>query len=187
MQKKVIFLAKHLVFFGLAPSHLATLQYLRTPPVTSLPSVPFPRSYGRKMQPMTINFLLKSTFFAKNCIFFVKYLVMCIFCCTFAPLFRRRDLRAWQKVRQTRLFSSVGQSTWFVISGSLVRIRQEAQEKLNFEIIEIGSIPERPNGADCKSAGFHLRWFESICSHKQKHNRRGSRGWFAEIAQSIEH
>ena len=28
-----------------------------------------------------------------------------------------------------RLFSSVGQSTWFVISGSLVRIRQEAQIK----------------------------------------------------------
>ena len=27
------------------------------------------------------------------------------------------------------LFSSVGQSTWFVISGSLVRIRQEAQKK----------------------------------------------------------
>ena len=27
-----------------------------------------------------------------------------------------------------RLFSSVGQSTWFVISGSLVRIRQEAQK-----------------------------------------------------------
>ena len=50
---------------------------------------------------MPLFFLLKSTFFAKNCIFFVKYLVMCIFCCTFAPLFRRRDLRAWQKVRQT--------------------------------------------------------------------------------------
>ena len=36
------------------------------------------------------HFLQKSTFFAKKCIFFVKYLVMCIFCCTFAPLFRRR-------------------------------------------------------------------------------------------------
>ena len=92
-----IFFGKYFVIFGLSPSHLATLQYLRTPPVTSLPSVPFPRSYGRKMQPMTVNFLPKSTFFAKKCIFFVKYLVMCIFCCTFAPLFRRRDLRAWQK------------------------------------------------------------------------------------------
>ena len=28
-----------------------------------------------------------------------------------------------------------------------------------------GDIPERPNGADCKSAGECLRWFESICPH----------------------
>ena len=28
-----------------------------------------------------------------------------------------------------------------------------------------GHIPEWPNGADCKSAGFRLRWFESICAH----------------------
>ena len=28
-----------------------------------------------------------------------------------------------------------------------------------------GRIPEWPNGADCKSAGFYLRWFESIFSH----------------------
>ena len=32
-----------------------------------------------------------------------------------------------QRAYPPRLFSSVGQSTWFVISGSLVRIRQEAQ------------------------------------------------------------
>ena len=38
--------------------------------------------------------------------------------------------------KHDRLFSSVGQSTWFVISGSLVRIRQEAQERnMNFEIM----------------------------------------------------
>ena len=66
IKKKCIFFGKYFVFFGLSPSHLATQQYLRTPPVTSLPSVPFPRSYGRKMQPMTINFLPKSTFFAKK-------------------------------------------------------------------------------------------------------------------------
>ena len=28
-----------------------------------------------------------------------------------------------------------------------------------------GRIPEWPNGADCKSAGVRLRWFESIFSH----------------------
>ena len=31
----------------------------------------------------------------------------------------------------------------------------------------IGKIPEWPNGADCKSAGFYLRWFESISSHTE--------------------
>ena len=98
--KKCIFFVKYLVIFGLSPSHLATLQYLRTPPVTSLLSVPFPRSYGRKMQPMTVNFLPKSTFFAKKCIFFVKYLVMCIFCCTFTPLFRRRNRRHGYKAEK---------------------------------------------------------------------------------------
>ena len=30
----------------------------------------------------------------------------------------------------------------------------------------VGQIPEWPNGADCKSAGFRLRWFESIFAHK---------------------
>ena len=30
----------------------------------------------------------------------------------------------------------------------------------------IGRIPEWPNGADCKSAVFRLRWFESIFAHK---------------------
>ena len=29
----------------------------------------------------------------------------------------------------------------------------------------IGKVPEWPNGADCKSAGYYLRWFESISSH----------------------
>ena len=30
-----------------------------------------------------------------------------------------------------------------------------------------GQIPEWPNGADCKSAGLRLRWFESIFAHKK--------------------
>ena len=31
--------------------------------------------------------------------------------------------------------------------------------------ISTGRIPEWPNGADCKSAGLYLRWFESIFAH----------------------
>ena len=42
-----------------------------------------------------------------------------------------------------------------------------------------GQIPEWPNGADCKSAGLCLRWFESISTHTHKDH--------AEIAQSVEH
>ena len=75
-----------------------------------------------------------------------------------------------------RLFSSVGQSTWFVISGSLVRIRQEAQNRRSDLYFvdkhqkrkHLGQIPEWPNGADCKSAVFRLRWFESIFAHHSK-------------------
>ena len=33
------------------------------------------------------------------------------------------------------------------------------------EIVIFGQIPEWPNGADCKSAGLRLRWFESIFAH----------------------
>jgi hypothetical protein len=29
----------------------------------------------------------------------------------------------------------------------------------------VGQVPEWPNGADCKSAGLRLRWFESILAH----------------------
>ena len=60
----------------------------------------------------------------------------------------------------------------------------------------IGKIPEWPNGADCKSAGFYLRWFESISSHlmrpvgvaKSHFKVRASskRFIFAEVAQLIE-
>ena len=65
--------------------------------------------------------------------------------------------------------------------------------KFNEEITkkkrENGRIPEWPNGADCKSAGLYLRWFESIFSHK-KPETNGSGFYFenfAEVAQSVEH
>ena len=38
-----------------------------------------------------------------------------------------------------------------------------------------GCFPEWPNGADCKSAVFRLRWFESISTHE---NHRKSDGFF---------
>ena len=34
-----------------------------------------------------------------------------------------------------------------------------------------GKLPEWPNGADCKSAGVRLRWFESITSHKKEEKK----------------
>ncbi len=80
------------------------------------------------------------------------------------------------------------QSICLTSRGSAVRIRQRPQlgslAQLNrasdygsegyrfesyrshffFDIIS-GRIPEWPNGADCKSAGCYLRWFESISAH----------------------
>ena len=44
----------------------------------------------------------------------------------------------------------------------------------------VGQIPEWPNGADCKSAGLRLRWFESIFAHTLESD-------VAEVAQLIEH
>ncbi len=38
----------------------------------------------------------------------------------------------------------------------------------------LGRIPEWPNGADCKSAGLYLRWFESIFAHATTIINRGS-------------
>jgi len=32
-------------------------------------------------------------------------------------------------------------------------------------MLKIGELPERPNGADCKSADLCLRWFESTTPH----------------------
>ena len=110
--------------------------------------------------------------------------------------------------------SSAGQSSWFVISRSWVRIPPSAlgsggwgraasesgdewSGDPSFE--HIGKIPEWPNGADCKSAGLYLRWFESISSHfftpvgvaNPRPSGRGEenseRCIFAEVAQLIEH
>ena len=33
------------------------------------------------------------------------------------------------------------------------------------ETSSVGQVPERPNGADCKSAVFRLQWFESTPAH----------------------
>ena len=41
-----------------------------------------------------------------------------------------------------------------------------AIEKNTNQSVAKGQIPEWPNGADCKSAGLRLRWFESIFAHK---------------------
>ena len=53
----------------------------------------------------------------------------------------------------------------------------------NFQLKE-GQIPEWPNGADCKSAGLRLRWFESIFAHALVKTKVFG---IAEVAQLIEH
>ena len=40
----------------------------------------------------------------------------------------------------------------------------------------LGQIPEWPNGADCKSAGCYLRWFESIFAHQDGDSVENIRG-----------
>ena len=49
---------------------------------------------------------------------------------------------------------------------NLVEWNKNTTFALAFENIEQGWLPEWPNGADCKSAGLRLRWFESIFAHK---------------------
>ena len=44
--------------------------------------------------------------------------------------------------------------------------RGERQKSAENVLTRYGRIPEWPNGADCKSAGLYLRWFESIFSHE---------------------
>ena len=70
------------------------------------------------------------------------------------------------------------------------------------DLLKYGWIPEWPNGADCKSAGFYLRWFESISTHfsrsfaeffvndlwrKACSPEADAKVLYAEIAQLIEH
>src|SRR5436190_10501524 len=43
------------------------------------------------------------------------------------------------------------------------------------EMTQPGGMPERPKGADCKSAGSRLRRFESFSLH-QPERKRGARG-----------
>ena len=45
-----------------------------------------------------INFARKYTFFDKKCIFLQKYLVICNFCCTFAPAFEKEALGCYRLV-----------------------------------------------------------------------------------------
>ena len=48
----------------------------------------------------------------------------------------------------------------------------------------LGEMPERLKGADCKSVGLRLRWFESNSLHQMFSN--GIKG-FAGVAQLVEH
>ncbi len=49
---------------------------------------------------------------------------------------------------------------------SWLLLLRTAAKKVETEVTKKqGQIPEWPNGADCKSAGVRLRWFESIFAH----------------------
>ena len=83
--QKNVFFQKIFGHMRATPSHLATLLYLRTPPVGNsylamleriFPT--FPRSYGRKMQPMP-SFLPQNTLFFKKNAFFCKNIWSCPF------------------------------------------------------------------------------------------------------------
>ena len=52
-------------------------------------------------------------------------------------------------------------------SGATKASRERPAQKASrsFRGRQLGKLPEWPNGADCKSAGLRLRWFESITSH----------------------
>ena len=50
IHKICIFFVKYLVNFGLSPLHLATRQYLRTPPCKRL--IPFDNTFGGRVYPI---------------------------------------------------------------------------------------------------------------------------------------
>ena len=86
--EKSDFLAKHLVFFGLAPSHLATLQYLRTPPVTSLAFGTIPPKLRSQNAAHDHKFPAKKHFFCKKMHFFRKifgHVHFLLYLCTAFP------------------------------------------------------------------------------------------------------
>ena len=78
--QKNVFFQKIFGHMRATPSHLATLLYLRTPPVGNSERIfpTFPRSYGRKMQPMP-SFLPQNTLFFKKNAFFCKNIWSCPF------------------------------------------------------------------------------------------------------------
>ena len=45
----------------------------------------------------------------------------------------------------------------------------------------VGQVPKRPTGADCKSAGFGLREFESLPAHQIRSERNKRRVAFLEF------
>ena len=65
----------------------------------------------------------------------------------------------WKKTRQTLADSKKSRT---FASQLRNKPNQGSQSRAN------GQIPEWPNGADCKSAGLRLRWFESIFAHRIK-------------------
>ena len=57
------------------------------------------------------------------------------------------------------------------IKGTSPLIMHKWSEKASARLVgtqRFGCFPEWPNGADCKSAVFRLRWFESISTHSQE-------------------
>ena len=61
-----------------------------------------------------------------------------------------------------------------VVGSNPTRGSKKKESAIRYEVVanafsemvtRLGQIPEWPNGADCKSAVFRLRWFESIFAH----------------------
>ena len=73
---------------------------------------------------------------------------------------RTIERTAVKKVRPIRIFSQKKFQARFFSK----KIWPDEKFDLTLQS-QIGRIPEWPNGADCKSAGLYLRWFESIFAH----------------------
>ena len=66
-------------------------------------------------------------------------------------------IKPWRAAQHRDAGVAQWQSSWFVISRLMVRLRSPAP---------YGGFPEWPKGADCKSVVFRLRWSESIIPHQ---------------------